>query len=385
MLASSPLSPIQIPSVKAATIFSDGFESGDFSAWTATSGTIAVNNENPHHGTYSAEIDVASGDGYCYQTLASGYNELWARGYFYIDSDSGSSNGLDTLLRFMNQYGGIHIAAIGYIGATRTLWLHYRDSVGQNTDTSATVLPLGTWFCLELHYKLGTNTAEVHTYLDGVEIADLTHTGFTYTSYTLQRVYAGAMGNYRGAVHIYFDCVVVADAYIGPEVTAEERSFTLTETLKPTATLNQWQEHQRIFTQTVTPTETVTYWQEQHRFFTETTKPSTTLLYWLEGVMVFTETFTNTLKPTATLFQWQEQNYVFTGITSPSATLLYGVEGFLQFIEFLETVHAQATLNYWIKEFYESEDIMALAALALVIALAALAIGAVAWTQKRET
>ncbi|MFN3329236.1 MAG: hypothetical protein ACK40U_10400, partial [Fervidobacterium pennivorans] len=47
--------------VFATEIFSDGFESGDFSAWTGTaqsSGTVTVVTENPHHGTYSAKAVV---------------------------------------------------------------------------------------------------------------------------------------------------------------------------------------------------------------------------------------------------------------------------------------------------------------------------------------
>src|SRR3989337_2094782 len=44
-------------------IFSDGFESGDFSAWTGTVGGPTVSNVQAHHGTYSCR---ASGSAYIY-------------------------------------------------------------------------------------------------------------------------------------------------------------------------------------------------------------------------------------------------------------------------------------------------------------------------------
>jgi hypothetical protein len=39
-------------------IFADGFESGDFSAWTGTSGSPTVQNTTKHHGTYGCTFDA---------------------------------------------------------------------------------------------------------------------------------------------------------------------------------------------------------------------------------------------------------------------------------------------------------------------------------------
>ncbi|MEM2995645.1 MAG: hypothetical protein QXI91_06520, partial [Candidatus Bathyarchaeia archaeon] len=39
-----------------ATIFSDGFESGDFSAWTGTVGSPTIVSSPTHHGAYAARF-----------------------------------------------------------------------------------------------------------------------------------------------------------------------------------------------------------------------------------------------------------------------------------------------------------------------------------------
>ena len=50
----------------------------------------------------------------------------------------------------------------------------------------------------------------------------------------------------------------------------EERSYTFTETIKPSATLYQWQEHSHTLTETVTLSEILNQWQEQKHTFAET-------------------------------------------------------------------------------------------------------------------
>jgi hypothetical protein len=172
----------------------------------------------------------------------------------------------------------------------------------------------------------------------------------------------------------------------------EERSYTFTETMKPSSTLyqwqehsrtfietviltvvfNQWQEHSYAFQQTITPTESITYWQE-HRYvlietitpsdilnlwqeqiltFIETAKPVSTSYHWVEGAYLFFEyTFTETIHPSATLNYWQEQVYSFIETINPSATLSHWVEGIYQFFEytFTEPITPSAILNYSIE------------------------------------
>jgi len=69
-------------------IFSDGFESGDFSAWTGTaksSGeTCEVESADPHHGTYNAKFYSDGGwnqYAYCYKDI-TGQTIIYARTYF---------------------------------------------------------------------------------------------------------------------------------------------------------------------------------------------------------------------------------------------------------------------------------------------------------------
>jgi len=71
----------QIKPVKATTIFSDDFESGDFSAWTASTGTPEVVTTYAHHGSYSCNINAQEGP---YKDLAGNYSILWRRVYVYF-------------------------------------------------------------------------------------------------------------------------------------------------------------------------------------------------------------------------------------------------------------------------------------------------------------
>jgi len=107
---------------------------------------------------------------------------------------------------------------------------------------------------------------------------------------------------------------------------AQELSFTFTETMKPSATLYQWQEHSYIFQQTITSSETVIYWQEYGYVLIETITPSDILNL------------------------WQEQFYLFSESINPSATLTHGIEMLFTFFEytFTETLRLSGRTANWI-------------------------------------
>jgi hypothetical protein len=136
-------------------------------------------------------------------------------------------------------------------------------------------------------------------------------------------------------------------AYLTVGVAGQEYNFTLTETLKPTSTLNIQQGHSYTFTgtvtqtsileygaearqtltQIVTPTETVTTWQEHTYNFIETATPITTLFYSVEGIQEFIETLTQTVTSSGTTYYWMELSYPLTETAKPTATHGYGLEG----------------------------------------------------------
>jgi DNA-directed RNA polymerase subunit RPC12/RpoP len=203
------------------TIFSDGFESGDFSAWTGTTtggtNTATVVDTWAHHGTYSAKFVMATGtyNCYAYETITA-QNLVYTRIYVKITSKSLGTSLFTFLLGVYDTAGGGVRAFIGVYSDRMNLYLRYN---GANYATSSTTLSLNTVYCLEIMYKRGTTDGEVHVYLDGSEVNDLAKTGLSsdYSANQI-RVGSGIAGQSSPAVLTdYVDCVVVADTYIGPE------------------------------------------------------------------------------------------------------------------------------------------------------------------------
>ena len=110
---------------------------------------------------------------------------------------------------------------------------------------------------------------------------------------------------------------------------AQERSFTFTETMKPSATLNQWQEHKRTFLETILISGNLYGWQEHGYVFIQTITPSETVTIWQEQ----TYTFTETTVPSSIFNLWQEQMYSFVETVVPSVNLFHWIEMSFSFIE----------------------------------------------------
>ncbi|PVX24525.1 MAG: hypothetical protein CW691_07355 [Candidatus Bathyarchaeum sp.] len=216
-------------------LFSDGFESGDFSEWTGTA--TAINGTNnvvdywAHHGTHSYECDMPSGydKAYIWRDL-SGTSQENIRFYIKITGASFSDGDKFSIVS-THRVGNFKIAEIGIINSTRQLYLTYQDnSFSSPTNTSSTTLELDTEYCIELEVIAEDNTHGTwRVYVDGTEIADITveNSLFNYMYGYANRVIFGT-NNYSGTptATFLFDCVVVADTYTGPETT--EQTYTKT-------------------------------------------------------------------------------------------------------------------------------------------------------------
>jgi hypothetical protein len=129
----------------------------------------------------------------------------------------------------------------------------------------------------------------------------------------------------------------------------QEQRYSLIETMTITSLLNQRQEQSYILKVTISPSGSITYWEEHLYTFTETTSPSTALSYGIEGVMVFFESFTETLHPLATMNYWQEQSYAFQEVTILSDLTNFFQE---QIHIFIETIKPTDILNQWQEQQY---------------------------------
>jgi len=205
-------------------LFSDGFESGDFSQWTGTTvsggNTLEVIAGAKHCGNYGAHsiCTAWTGETYCYKTLASSHTTIYIRGYFYLNSVSQMSGYGTSLIEVVNS-GGTNIARVGFYndgGTTKLAVKIYGDS----SWTVGSALSTGQWYCIETKLVFDASTGEQHVYLDGFE--DITRTSLALIT-NAQTIHVGQVvlaGGHSSDTDVYVDCVVVADAYIGPEAAA---------------------------------------------------------------------------------------------------------------------------------------------------------------------
>ena len=185
-------------------IFSDGFESGNFSAWTGTLGTPTVQGTYVHHGSYAMQITAP--DYHAYKTITAA-TSLYTRLYFRLAT---VPTGTDQIYVLWFGAGTTWVVGVKILAATLTL-RHYYDASHAH-DYSKT-WATGTWYCLEL-YWLDAASGHMSVWLDGSLVIDLSEA--TSTAPSITTVTAGdryGVGTYTTQI----DCVVVADAYIGPE------------------------------------------------------------------------------------------------------------------------------------------------------------------------
>jgi hypothetical protein len=184
--------------VKGATSFSDGFESGDFSAWTGISGNPTVQSTIKYQDVYAALSDGSDGE-FCYKTGISGLTTAYIRYYVYFSTKPTDPNFFDLFQTFTSS---IDVNLRLYSDS-------FRVSVpGTAEYVSSTINPsINTWYCVELKIESGVGWI---LYINGVE--DMNHS-FAVTG-TVTTLYIGGWSKVESS-NIYWDDIVIANSYIG--------------------------------------------------------------------------------------------------------------------------------------------------------------------------
>src|SRR5213592_919977 len=145
----------------AATIFSDGFESGDYSAWsqvqTGGNGMAVVQSAITRTGGLAAQLSETSSSGskaYARKTFASAQQDLTASGDFRVVAE-GASGGNVPFFRLLNASSARIISVYRQNGTSGAVGLTYG---GSHFSTSGT-LPLNTWGTIAVH--VAGSTVEV--------------------------------------------------------------------------------------------------------------------------------------------------------------------------------------------------------------------------------
>jgi len=226
----------QIPSVSASPtiIFSDGFESGNFSAWTgsyaATGLSISVISTSPHHGAYHTRTWASGTPGanaivYCYKTF-TGVTTIFVRYYIRFQNTPTSGKTWDLMQIYNTTMDSSH-ANLWYENNAGTLrWrMRYRNGGAWYESYYNHVVSVGQWYCIEMKLVVSSTVGEQRFYLNNSEVITATNLNNTDRGSAVNGVTMPYFYCDDTNFDIYFDCVVVADTYIGPEIFGAEYDY----------------------------------------------------------------------------------------------------------------------------------------------------------------
>ncbi len=164
----SPAGSVSMPTM----LFSDGFESGNLSSWTAST-NLVVQQAERYAGQYAARATSPAGAPVtvnALKTLATTQTDLYYSTSFKISSLGTTSAYLQ---RFRTATSGA-IAGVFVSGSTGKLG--YRNDVAATSVTNGPVVSLNAWHQLQTHLKINGASSLVEIWLDGSQVAALSKT-----------------------------------------------------------------------------------------------------------------------------------------------------------------------------------------------------------------
>ena len=197
--------------VAATPIFSDGFESGDLTAWTGSFGNPTVESSIVHSGAYAMECSSDTGQ-YVYEDLSSA-STLYLRAYVYFSSLPTSGHFLSfSEMKHANDDNDI-VAAV-YDDSGTMKWSIRWFPWGAPPQAFASVGPdLNTWYSVELNCTMSGAAVNIELIVDGVSVLKTTDTSGSSDQFVYAQVGGWDMAE---SLTNYVDDVIVDNSYIGP-------------------------------------------------------------------------------------------------------------------------------------------------------------------------
>jgi chitodextrinase len=172
--SSPPSNTATVTTPANSTMFFDGFESGDMSQWTTSTG-MSVQSQVVNDGSDAAEALATGGSAYAYKQLSQSWPSLYYSTRFDIVSQT---SGSAYLLRLRTATKG----AIAAVFVTSSGKLGIRNDVTGVTTTSSTPVSRGTWHSVELYGNINGTSGQISVWLDGSPVGQLTGTQSLGTS-----------------------------------------------------------------------------------------------------------------------------------------------------------------------------------------------------------
>lgn len=149
-------------------LFTDSFESGDFSQWTSVAG-LAIQNQHVKVGRYAVRGISRDRPTHAYKQLPETQSELYYSLWFKI-----LSQGTNTvyLQRFRTSTNG----SILGVYVSNTSKLGFRNDVTGTSTTGSTIVSPNTWHELQTRVQIDGSNSQIEIWLDGVRISTLSTT-----------------------------------------------------------------------------------------------------------------------------------------------------------------------------------------------------------------
>ena len=160
------------PATAATILFSDGFESGDFSHWSsvtvAADASATVQSNIVHSGGYGARLSSTANAGaraFVLKDMQPELPDLRADGAFNVQAE-GAPGGNVPLLRFFDAAGN-RLVSLYRQNGNSGLWVKHSGAYYATNQTIA----LGTWYNLGIRAAVGSpGTGTVEIWLNGLPV-----------------------------------------------------------------------------------------------------------------------------------------------------------------------------------------------------------------------
>jgi hypothetical protein len=201
---SAPSGPLPVTTPQAsAPVFTDGFESGNLSAWNTKAGLLAEGS-NVNSGSWAVEGNTTNGATYAKKTLPATYPDAYAQVHVNLVSQVSQVNLLRLRTADGTSLGYVYVSTAGLIGV-------HNDTTGTNT-VSTTAFPSG-WHSIQLRLAAdtspGTATGALQVWLDGNLITGISSTSVDVGSAPVGAVQIGETQTGR-TYDVVFDDVAVS-------------------------------------------------------------------------------------------------------------------------------------------------------------------------------
>jgi hypothetical protein len=151
-------------------LFTDGFESGGFSAWTSVAGGLVAQQAVVRDGAWAARAATSGTATYARAALSSGQTNLYTRLFFQLRSHTTRVGLLD-----VETAPGVPLVSLALDRKNKLFTINRLTGTQTSSPTPVVVGP-GIWHELQLHVLVGGASSQIEVFVDGISDPALAQT-----------------------------------------------------------------------------------------------------------------------------------------------------------------------------------------------------------------